>query len=59
MVGDDMLVKFSVKNYKNFKEKNVMDFNVKSDYQFNKKCIGNGLLNKIIIFGHNGVGKVI
>ena len=57
MRGDNMLVKFSVKNYKNFKEQIVIDFNVKRDYQFNKKCIKNDLLNKIIIFGHNGVGK--
>ena len=57
MSGDKMLVKFSVKNYKNFKEKIILDFNVKHDYQFNKNCIKNNLLNKIIIFGHNGVGK--
>lgn len=57
MIGDNMLVKFCVKNYKNFKEKIVIDFNVKRDYQFNKNCIKNDLLNKIIIFGHNGVGK--
>ena len=57
MLGDRMLVKFSVKNYKNFKDKIVLDFSVKRDYQFNKKCIKNNLLNKIIIFGHNGEGK--
>ena len=57
MLGDRMLVKFSVKNYKNFKNEIVLDFNTKRDYQFNKKCIKNNLLNKIIIFGKNGVGK--
>ena len=57
MLGDRMLVKFSVKNYKNFKNEIVLEFNTKRDYQFNKKCIKNNLLNKIIIFGKNGVGK--
>ena len=56
-MGDNMLVKFSVKNYKNFKEKIAIDFDVKRDYKFNKQCIKNNLLNKIIIFGYNGVGK--
>ena len=57
MMGDRMLVKFSVKNYKNFKDEISLDFNVKRDYQFNKRCLKNNLLNKIIIFGHNGEGK--
>lgn len=57
ILGDRMLVKFSVKNYKNFKNEIILDFNIKRDYQFNKKCIKNNLLNKIIIFGKNGVGK--
>ena len=52
-----MLVKFSVKNFKNFKDEISLDFRVKRDYQFNKNCIKNDLLNKIIIFGHNGEGK--
>lgn len=57
MSGDKMLVKFSVKNFKNFKDEIVLDFRVKRDYQFNKNCIKNSLLNKIVIFGHNGEGK--
>lgn len=56
-MGDKMLEKFSVKNYKNFKDEIVLDFNVKHDYQFSQNAIKNNLLNKIIIFGHNGVGK--
>ncbi len=56
-LGDKMLEKFSVKNYKNFKDEIVLDFRIKHDYKFNRKCITNNLLNKIIIFGHNGVGK--
>lgn len=57
MIGDRMLVKFSVKNYKNFKDEIILDFNAKRDYKFNTNCIKNGLLNKIMIFGKNGVGK--
>lgn len=57
MIGDRMLVKFSVKNYKNFKDEIILDFNAKRDYKFNTNCIKNELLNKIMIFGKNGVGK--
>lgn len=56
-LGDKMLEKFSVKNYKNFRDEIVLDFKVKHDYKFNEKGITNSLLSKIIIFGHNGVGK--
>ena len=57
MLGDNMLEKFSVKNYKNFKEEICIDFKEKHDYQFNQECIKSGVLNKVIIFGDNGVGK--
>ena len=56
-MGDKMLERFSVKNYKNFKDEIVLDFREKHDYKFNQECIKNNLLNKIIIFGQNGVGK--
>jgi hypothetical protein len=29
------------------------------DYQFNEECVKNGVLNKAIIYGKNGVGKSI
>ena len=57
MIGDSMLEKFSVKNYKNFKDEIIIDFKEKRDYQFNKNCIKDGVLNKAIIFGNNGEGK--
>lgn len=58
MLGDkNMLEKFSVKNYKNFKNEISIDFTEKHDYKFNENCIKDGVLNKIIIFGDNGVGK--
>lgn len=56
-LGDNMLVKFSVKNYKNFKDRITIDFSEIHDYKFSNNCIKNGLLNKLMIFGHNGVGK--
>ena len=58
MLGDkSMLEKFSVKNYKNFKNEISIDFTEKHDYKFNENCIRDGVLNKVIIFGDNGVGK--
>lgn len=52
-----MLKKFSVRNFKNFKETFTLDFSDVHDYQFNKQCIKNGILNKTIIYGKNSVGK--
>lgn len=52
-----MLKSFSVENYKSFNKKVIFDFSNISDYQFNKNCIRNSLLNKAIIFGANGSGK--
>ena len=56
-MGDNMLVKFTVSNYKNFLEPIFIDFTATHDYQFNTKCINNGLLSKVIIFGNNASGK--
>ena len=58
MLGDkNMLEKFSVKNYKNFRNEISIDFTEKHDYKFNENCIKDGVLNKIIIFSDNGVLK--
>lgn len=51
-----MLSKFEVKNFKNFNENFVFDLSA-SDYEFNKECIKNGLVNKALIYGPNGCGK--
>ena len=56
-MGDKMLRKFSVKNFRNFNEKIKLDFTNKRDYQFNQNCIKDNLLNKLIVFGKNGSGK--
>lgn len=52
-----MLRYFSVKNYKNFREKLVLDFTKVHDYQFNSRCVKNGLISKAIIYGKNSEGK--
>ena len=52
-----MLEYFSVKGFKNFEDAFCLDFSDTRDYNFNKNCITNGLLSKIIIYGKNSVGK--
>jgi AAA15 family ATPase/GTPase len=52
-----MLRKFSVKNYRNFKDEITMDFTSVRDYKYNSNCIDNDLLSKILIIGKNGSGK--
>ena len=52
-----MLRKFSVKNYKNFKDEIAIDFTAVRDYKFSTDCISDGLLSKLIIVGKNGSGK--
>ena len=55
--GKDMLLKFTVDNYRGFKTPVTIDFTKTHDYKFNQQCIKNGLLNTIIIYGRNGSGK--
>lgn len=52
-----MLKRFEVSGYRNFKNRFVLDFSDVRDYQFNKQCIKNKLLNNLIIYGKNAVGK--
>jgi hypothetical protein len=52
-----MLKKFEVRGFKNFKENIQLNFSDVRDYKFNEQCVGKGLLNKIIIYGKNSVGK--
>lgn len=55
--GHVMLKYFSVKNFKQFKERVVLDFSDVRDYNFNNGCIANGLLKNGIIYGKNASGK--
>lgn len=52
-----MLTKFEVKNFKNFGETLVFDLKETNGYEFNKECLVNGIVNKAIVYGYNGVGK--
>lgn len=52
-----MLKKFTVKNYKNFKDEISLDFSKIAGYQFNKDCLSMGLIGKMLIYGRNATGK--
>ena len=45
-----MLKKFEIKNFKNFKEKIVVDFGKVGGYQFNPECISHDTLGKMLIY---------
>lgn len=46
-----------LKNYKNFKEEIVIDFQGISGYQFSQDCITDGIISKMLIYGRNATGK--
>lgn len=52
-----MLKKFTVRNYKGFKDDITVDFSNYRDYKFNSHVIQNGLLTKSVIYGKNSSGK--
>ena len=52
-----MLKKFSVENFKGFKEKLTLDLGSPSNYNFNAEIIENGCVTKGIIYGINSSGK--
>jgi len=52
-----MITKFEVVGFKGFKNRIVLDFTDVRDYKFNSNCIKDQLLNKIIVYGKNAVGK--
>ncbi len=52
-----MLRKFSVTNYKNFKDSLEIDFSKVGGYKFNQDCISSGYIGKSIIYGRNATGK--
>lgn len=51
-----MLRHFEVQNFKGFKNKLVFDLNAR-DYAFNRELVQNGIVNKAIVYGKNGIGK--
>ncbi len=52
-----MLKLFEVNGFKNFEKKVTLDFADVRDYKFNKECVKENLLNTIIIYGKNAIGK--
>lgn len=52
-----MLKRFSLKNYRNFKDNICVDFENIAGYQFSKDCITNGVISKMLIYGRNATGK--
>lgn len=52
-----MLRKFTVENFKNFKDRTEIDFTAVHNYTFNSHIVKNNLLNKVILLGKNGTGK--
>lgn len=52
-----LLKKFSVKNYKNFKDEFTLDLGDVRDYKFNKDSIKENVVKTGIIYGKNSVGK--
>ena len=51
-----MLKRFEVENFKGFDERVVFDLTAR-DYSFNSILVKNGIVNKAIIYGKNGIGK--
>lgn len=52
-----MLKKFSLRNYKNFKDEIFIDFSDIAGYQFSSDCVTNGIVSKMLIYGRNATGK--
>ena len=52
-----MLRKFTVSNFKNFKNKIVFDLGKPCNYEFNEEVVKNNCITKGIIVGKNGSGK--
>lgn len=52
-----MLKKFTLKNYKNFKDEISIDFEDTAGYQFSTDCITDGIISKMLIYGRNATGK--
>ncbi len=51
-----MIKRFEVENFKGFEKRLVFDLTAR-DYEFNRSLVNNGVVNKAIIYGKNGVGK--
>ena len=52
-----MLQRFSVSNFKNFKNKVTLNLGKPLNYEFNQEVVKNGCITKAIVLGINGSGK--
>ncbi|MGN0666158.1 MAG: ATP/GTP-binding protein [Huintestinicola sp.] len=52
-----MLKRFEVRNFKNFKENLIIDFDKVGGYQFSTNCITDNTISKMLIYGRNATGK--
>jgi len=52
-----MLLKFTVQNYKNFKNPLTIDFSDVGGYQFSSDCLNENTISKMLIYGKNATGK--
>ncbi len=52
-----MLKKFSLRNYKNFRDNICINFDNVGGYQFSTDCITDGMISKMLIYGRNATGK--
>ena len=51
-----MLKKFEVENFKGFDKKITFDLTAR-EYNYNASLVKNGIVNKAIVYGKNGIGK--
>lgn len=52
-----MLKRFEVENFRNFKDRIIIDFSKVGGYQFNQDCITENTLGKMLVYGRNASGK--
>jgi len=52
-----MLTKIEITNFKSFNKKFTFDLNDTNEFKFNEECIKDGIVNKALVYGHNGCGK--
>ena len=52
-----MLSKFTVSNFKNFKEPFTFSLEEAKNYSFNASAVKEGIVQNAIVYGYNGVGK--
>lgn len=52
-----MIYNFEVEGFKGFEKKVIFDLSQKKNYEFNRDCIRDGIVDKSVIYGINGIGK--